>query len=69
MTGRYALLRFTNNWAKPGPVFNFMMKAAFLDGADYLYRVNDDTEMRTSWAASGVTTLQVRLTALSNGSL
>ena len=32
---------------QPGPAFNFMMAAAAEDGADYLYRVNDDTEVRT----------------------
>lgn len=37
--------------AKPGPVFNFMMKAAFADGADYLYRTNDDTTFSSPFAS------------------
>jgi len=44
ITSRHALLRFPNPLRKPGPVFNFMMAAAAEDGAEYLYRVNDDTE-------------------------
>jgi hypothetical protein len=37
-------LRFENQLHKPGPIFNFVMQAAASDGADYMYRVNDDTE-------------------------
>jgi len=32
---------------KPGPVFNFVSAAAFMDGADYVFRVNDDTQILT----------------------
>lgn len=39
---------------KPGPAFNFLMRAAFDDGADYLCRVNDDTEFITPWAAQSI---------------
>ena len=46
MASRSAVLRFDNPFRKPGPAFNFMMKSAWLDGADYLYRVNDDTELK-----------------------
>jgi hypothetical protein len=35
-----------------------MMGAAFDDGADYLYRVNDDTEFTGAWADSAVTQLR-----------
>jgi hypothetical protein len=31
--------------------------SAFSDGADYTYRVNDDTEFRTAWASAFVTAL------------
>ena len=51
-------LRFDNPLRKPGPVFNFMMKAAADDGAEYLYRINDDTEFTTLWAKTAVNTLQ-----------
>ena len=51
-------LRFNNPLHKPGPVFNFMMKAAADDGAEYLYRINDDTEFATPWAQIAVDALQ-----------
>ncbi len=31
--------------------------SALADGADYMYRVNDDTEFRTAWAGAFVTSL------------
>lgn len=53
-----ALLRFNNTLRKPGPVFNYMMAAAAEDGADYLYRINDDTElMNDNWTSSAVDAL------------
>jgi len=58
ITLRWALLRFANPMAKPGPAFNFMMGAAYVDGADFLYRVNDDTEFVTAWAHAAVHTLR-----------
>jgi hypothetical protein len=49
------LLRFNNTVHKPGPVFNFMMAAAAQDGADYLYRINDDTELEgADWTSRAV---------------
>jgi hypothetical protein len=39
----FALIRFENRARKPGPAFNVAMASAFADGADYLYRSNDDT--------------------------
>jgi hypothetical protein len=50
VTARHALVRYVNVLRKPGPVFNFMMAAAYEDGADYLYRVNDDTKFAGAWA-------------------
>lgn len=56
---RHALLRFDNVLRKPGPAFNFMMAAAAEDGADYLYRVNDDTEfVGDGWLSQAVRTLR-----------
>lgn len=55
---RHALLRFDNALRKPGPAFNFMMAAAAEDGADYLYRVNDDTQFATPWVVQSVRTLR-----------
>jgi hypothetical protein len=59
ISSKSVLLRFDNPFKKPGPAFNFMMGAAGTDGADYLYRVNDDTEVGgqgvgSGWAAVGV---------------
>jgi hypothetical protein len=43
---------FQNMLRKPGPMFNFLSASALSDGADYVYRVNDDTEFRTPWASA-----------------
>lgn len=58
VTARHALLKFPNVLRKPGPVFNFMMAAAAEDGADYLYRVNDDTQFVDAWVDLAVGTLR-----------
>ena len=59
VTLRFTLLRFENVLRKPGPAFNFMMKAAADDGADYLYRVNDDTQfVGAGWATQAVSALR-----------
>lgn len=56
---RVCLLRFENDVRKPGPVFNFMMAAAADDGADYLYRINDDTELHGKrWTSTAVAQLR-----------
>lgn len=50
------LLRYRNDIHKPGPVFNFVMRALYDDGADYLVRVNDDTELKNGpgrWGGRG----------------
>ena len=57
VTLQVALLRYKNTMRKPGPAFNFMTAAAYEDGADYIYRVNDDTKFVGPWAASAVATL------------
>mmetsp|Transcript_13425 Transcript_13425/g.28949 ORF Transcript_13425/g.28949 Transcript_13425/m.28949 type:complete len:531 (+) Transcript_13425:342-1934(+) len=52
-------IAFANAMRKPGPVFNFMMAAAYEDGADYLYRVNDDTMFdEPGWAQAAIVALQ-----------
>jgi hypothetical protein len=45
-------VRFLNVLRKPGPIFNFLTAAAFADGADFVYRINDDTEFRTPFASA-----------------
>lgn len=52
------VLSFNNSLHKPGPAMNFAMRAAHNDGADYLYRINDDTEMQDPFASSAISTLQ-----------
>ena len=55
---QHVLLRFPNAMRKPGPVFNFMTAAAAQDGADYIYRINDDTEFVGPWVMQAVRTLR-----------
>lgn len=50
--------RHLNFMHKPGPAFNFVLKAAYKDGADYLYRVNDDTQFDGPWIHSALSNLQ-----------
>ena len=46
---RYAVV--DNKVKKPGPVFTAITKEAYYNAkADYIYRVNDDTELATRWA-------------------
>ena len=42
-------VKVKNPLKKPGPVFNEMARAASALGADFFYRVNDDTEFRGRW--------------------
>lgn len=44
------MVKVDNKLKKPGPVFNAITKVAYDMGADYIYRVNDDTEMAGPWA-------------------
>jgi hypothetical protein len=66
----YALLPVANPLQKPGPVFNAMAASVgshYTKGgseaagtADYIYRVNDDTEFRNDgWASKFVTALEL----------
>jgi hypothetical protein len=49
-----------NDLKKPGPVFNKMAEAAYDLGADYFYRVNDDTEFLQTWTTPFIQVLEVR---------
>jgi hypothetical protein len=51
-------VKVNNTLKKPGPVFLEMARAAYADGAEYFYRINDDTELTTSWPNVFVSTLQ-----------
>lgn len=50
-------VRVHNNIKKPGPVFIEMARQAYTGGADYFYRVNDDTEVTANWPHMFVTAL------------
>lgn len=39
---------FENKIKRPGPVMNYLAQEAFNDGCDYMYRINDDTELLTA---------------------
>jgi len=51
-------VRVNNSLKKPGSVFLEMARTAYSSGADYFYRVNDDTEMKDTWPALFVHSLQ-----------
>lgn len=55
------LVKVTNTMKKPGPVFLEMARAAYRAGADFFYRVNDDTEFLEKWPKAFVGALEVRL--------
>lgn len=50
-------VRVNNPMQKPGPVFNEVARVAYNMGAEYFYRVNDDTELISPWAREFVETL------------
>jgi hypothetical protein len=43
------LVKVNNTVKKPGPVFLEMARAAYNAGAEYFYRINDDTELMVNW--------------------
>lgn len=47
-----------NPLRKPGPVFNNISAAAVESGCEYLYRINDDTELLGQWTSKFVKALQ-----------
>ena len=47
-----------NELHKPGPIFNFLSSSAAADGADYLYRINDDTKTTAPFATAMVGALE-----------
>ena len=44
---KLVLKSFDNPLQKPGPVMNGLSLVAYNDGCDYMYRINDDTELLT----------------------
>lgn len=47
MNVKLKLVCVQNKVMKPGPVFLEMARVAHAMGADYMYRVNDDTEVKS----------------------
>lgn len=47
---KFQAIAVNNPQKKPGPVMNNISMTAWKDGCDYLYRINDDTELTTPWA-------------------
>lgn len=54
------LVAVDNKIQKPGPVFIEIAKEAHDLGAEYIYRVNDDSEFLNPWTSKFVHALQVR---------
>ena len=52
------IIRFLNPAKKPGPAFNVVLGAGYIDGSDYFYRPNDDTVPVTPWAENFVQLLE-----------
>jgi hypothetical protein len=50
--------RVNNSLKKPGPVFIEMARTAYNIGAEYFYRVNDDSEMINNWPSQFVQALK-----------
>jgi hypothetical protein len=51
-------VRVVNILKKPGPVFLEMARKAYALGADYYYRINDDTEFEKHWPRAYVNGIQ-----------
>ena len=53
------LIAFDNHAHKPGPAFNVAAAAAFVDGADFFFRLNDDTVLPSEekWVSALVESL------------
>jgi hypothetical protein len=49
---------FVNELGKPGPMMNFLSREAYKDNCDFMYRINDDTELLTKWTSAFVDTLR-----------
>lgn len=53
----FQFLEVENIAKKPVPVFNAVALAAYREGADYFYRINDDTTLVTKWASAMIYSL------------
>ena len=53
----FTSVKFRNTLKKPGPIFIAMGRKAYEYGADFFYRVNDDTELIGRWPAKFTETI------------
>ena len=56
--GRLVLCRYDNQAKKPGPAFNYITHLAYIDGSDYIYRINDDTYFVSPYTSHFINALQ-----------
>ena len=53
------IVSFINHLHKPGPIMNFISNEAYKKQCDFMYRINDDTELITpNWTSAFVSTLR-----------
>ncbi|MDP1603027.1 MAG: hypothetical protein Q8M03_07150, partial [Legionella sp.] len=50
-------LDFDNTQHGPGPAMNYIALSAHADGADYFFRINDDTELKNHFTSKFIATL------------
>ncbi len=50
-----------NTLRKPGPVFTTATREAYARGADFIYRVNDDSEFMTPWTSKVCHAFKVKI--------
>jgi hypothetical protein len=58
ITAALAVVRFRNRLARVGAAENFILRAAYDDGADFLFSVRDCTLFQTLWAGTLVSALR-----------
>jgi hypothetical protein len=52
------MVSFLNPRRKPGPIMNALSQEAYSDGCDFMYRINDDTELLTPWTSAFIRALE-----------
>ena len=62
----FVMVEVDNGLNKPGPVFNAMLREAYKTGADYYYRLNDDSELKMSNVDEGKSWVKVFIDAVNS---
>ena len=56
---KFSISPVPNPLSKPGPVTNLLSRTAYDDGCDFMYQINDDTELLTPlWTSKFIDALQ-----------